>query len=91
MAPSLIEDDSLLLDLDGGSGKVSMDMDTPDGKITFEEDTKEEDDKGGGYVEKPTDNTEDTVEENISDLYSSIEIGKISGEEHLSNSLIHNC
>ncbi|KAG7155913.1 Huntingtin-like [Homarus americanus] len=77
VAPSLFEED---LDLDGGSGKVSMDLDTPDGKIDFEESTKEEDDKGGGgsIDAQQTDVTEDLTEENVSALYSSIEIGKLT-------------
>ncbi|KAK8726706.1 hypothetical protein OTU49_010030, partial [Cherax quadricarinatus] len=35
VAPSLFEEDNLLLDLEGGSGRVSMDMDTPDEKLDF--------------------------------------------------------
>nr|XP_045607422.1 huntingtin-like isoform X3 [Procambarus clarkii] len=79
VAPSLFEEDSLLLDLEGGSGKVSMDMDTPDEKLDFEESTKEEDDQGGGLGEvQQTDIAEDEPDKNVSDLYSSIEIGKLT-------------
>lgn len=80
----MYEEDSLLLDLEGGSGKVSIDIDTPDGKIDLEEGLKEEDDKGGGGggggERRQESLTEVDADENDSSLYSSIEIGKVSGE-----------
>ncbi|KAK7079832.1 hypothetical protein SK128_022104, partial [Halocaridina rubra] len=84
VAPSLLEEDSLLLDLEGvGTGRSSIDIETPDGKVDLEEGLKQEDDKGGGGgMEEGSGKNEEAVsgeeEEDESDIYACIEIGKVT-------------
>ncbi|KAK3887735.1 hypothetical protein Pcinc_008172 [Petrolisthes cinctipes] len=47
VAPSLMEEDGLLLDLDAGSARVSVDIDTPDASYDIDDTAKEDDQKGG--------------------------------------------
>lgn len=94
MAASLFEDEGSMTDFGAGSERVSMDMDTPDGKIDIEESTQVEEDSsvdgggdeggGGGGGEggeaRCAEGEEEEPSEDVNDLYSSIEIGQISGK-----------